>query len=111
MDIVVIDSPPSLLADVQVLAAKVDAVLLVIKPGKTQKAAVKATIELLTRANARIIGAVLNRISRDRGEYYRHYSYQNYQYLTSDESGAKGVNGQSDRKGQGSRRSFFQQAK
>lgn len=111
MDIVVIDSPPSLLADVQVLAAKVDAVLLVIKPGKTQKAAVKATIELLTRANARIIGVVLNGISRDRGEYYSHYNYQNYGYLTSDEKSAKANNSQSDQKEPEKRSPFFRQAK
>lgn len=111
MDIVVIDSPPSMLADVQVLAAKVDAVLLVIKPGKTQKAATKATIELLTRANARIIGVVLNAIPRDRGEYFRHYSYQNYGYLTSDPRSTEGVNSQSDREEKERRRPFFRRAK
>jgi succinoglycan biosynthesis transport protein ExoP len=111
MDIVVIDSPPSILADVQVLAAKVDAVLLVIKPGKTQKAATKAAVEQLTRANARIIGLVLNGISRDRGEYYSHYNYQSYQYLTPDQTNARGVNGQTDKKGQGNRKPFFRRAK
>jgi succinoglycan biosynthesis transport protein ExoP len=111
MDIVVIDSPPSILADVLVLAAKVDAVLLVIKPGKTQKAATKATIEQLTRANARIIGLVLNGISRDRGEYYSHYNYQSYQYLTPDQVSARGVNGQSNQKGNESRKPFFRRAK
>ena len=106
MDIVVIDSPPSMLADAQVLAAKVDGVLLVIKPGKTQKAATKATIELLTRANAHIIGLVLNGITRDREEYYRYYDYKSYKYLTSDEPKAKGVKSQSDSNEQDIHKSF-----
>ena len=85
MDIVVIDSPPSIVADAQVLAAKVDAVLLVIQPGSTQKDIAKATIEILKRANARIIGIVINRISRDKGDYYSRYHYQDYHYTSPGE--------------------------
>jgi hypothetical protein len=33
--VVVIETPPSLVADAQILAGKVDAVLFVIRPGKT----------------------------------------------------------------------------
>ena len=36
VDVVVIDTPPALVADAQVLSAKVDAVLIVIQPGITQ---------------------------------------------------------------------------
>ncbi len=79
-DLIVIDSPPSIVADAQVLAAKVDAVLLVVQPGKTQRDASLATIDLLNRANARIIGVVLNRITKNGGKYYSQYQYQNYEY-------------------------------
>jgi len=77
-DVVVIDCPPSLVADAQVLAAKVDAVLLVVQPGHTHIDSAKATLEQLGRANARVVGAVLNRIPRERGYYYGGYRYHYY---------------------------------
>ena len=84
-DIVILDSPPSLVADVQILASKVDGVVLVIHPGHTQIDGARATMEQLRRAGARVVGVVLNRIPRHRAEYYggyRHYSpyYRGYQY-------------------------------
>jgi len=88
VDVVVLDSPPSMVADAQVLAAKADCVLLVVQPGKTHAGAARATREQLIRAGANIIGSVLNRIPRTRGYYYggyRYYSpyyYQNDKYLT-----------------------------
>lgn len=42
---VVIDSPPSLVADAQVLAAKVDAVLFVIQPGVTHVEAARSSLK------------------------------------------------------------------
>jgi len=87
-DIVIIDSPPSLVADVQVLAGKVDGVILIIHPGHTQEDASLATLEMLNRAGARTLGVVLNRIPRGRSDYYggyRHYSpyYSGYHYYHS----------------------------
>lgn len=89
-DIVIIDSPPSLVADVQVLASKVDGVVFVIYPGHTPTDAAQATLEMLNRAGARTLGVVLNRIPRDRADYYggyRHYSpyYSGYHYYHSEE--------------------------
>ena len=89
-DILIIDSPPSLVADVQVLASKVDGVILVIHPGHTQEDAASATLEMLNRAGARTLGVVLNRIPRDRADYYggyRHYSpyYSGYHYYHSND--------------------------
>ncbi|MFH1905820.1 MAG: polysaccharide biosynthesis tyrosine autokinase [Chloroflexota bacterium] len=77
-DVVVIDCPPSLVADAQVLAAKVDAVLLVIQPGYTHIDSAKATLEQLGRADAKVVGAVLNKIPRERGYYYGGYRYHYY---------------------------------
>jgi succinoglycan biosynthesis transport protein ExoP len=84
-DVIIVDSPPSLVADVQVLASKVDGVILVVHPGHTQEDAALATLEMLNRAGARTLGVVLNRIPRDRADYYggyRHYSpyYAGYHY-------------------------------
>jgi Mrp family chromosome partitioning ATPase len=74
-DLVVIDTPPSLVADAQILAGKVDAVLFVIVPGKTKAATAAAALELFKRANARVVGTVLNRIPRSRDQYYGNYRY------------------------------------
>ncbi|MGE5250799.1 MAG: polysaccharide biosynthesis tyrosine autokinase, partial [Bacteroidota bacterium] len=74
-DVVVIDTPPSLVADAQILAGKVDAVLFVVMPGKTRAATAAAALELFKRAGARVIGTVLNRIPRRRDYYYGNYSY------------------------------------
>jgi capsular exopolysaccharide synthesis family protein len=89
-DIVIIDSPPSLVADVQVLAGKVDGVVMVVHPGHTQEDGAVATLEMLNRAGARTLGVVLNRIPRDRADYYggyRHYSpyYSGYHYYAGEE--------------------------
>jgi polysaccharide biosynthesis transport protein len=74
-DIVVIDTPPSLVADAQILAGKVDAVLLVVQPGKTQADVAQSCLELFRNAEARVIGVVMNRIPRSRSYYYGGYKY------------------------------------
>ena len=75
VDVIVIDTPPSMVADAQILAAKVDAVLLVTQPGVTHAETARAALELFKRAGARVIGTVLNRIPRNRGYYYGGYQY------------------------------------
>jgi len=77
-DIVIIDSPPVIVADPVVLAAKVSGVLIVIEPGKTKIDTSQAMLEQLHRAGARVIGAVLNPISRKRSHYY----YGKYRYYS-----------------------------
>jgi capsular exopolysaccharide synthesis family protein len=72
-DLVLIDSPPvNLLADVQVLAANSDAVLLVARAfATTRKSLEKAAQEL---APFRVIGAVLNAgVTQSSGRYYGYY--------------------------------------
>jgi Mrp family chromosome partitioning ATPase len=75
VDVIVIDAPPSLVADAQILAAKVDAVLMVVQPGATHAEGARASLELFKRAGARVIGTVLNRIPRNRDTYYGGYKY------------------------------------
>jgi Mrp family chromosome partitioning ATPase len=74
-DMVVIDTPPSMVADAQVLAGKVDAVLFVVQPGVTHTEAARTSLEIFRRAGARVVGVVLNRIPRNRGYYYGGYKY------------------------------------
>ncbi len=93
-DVVILDSPPSLVADVQVLASKVDGVVLVIHPGHTAADSALATLEMLNRAGARTLGVILNRIPRERADYYggyRHYSpyYSGYHYYHDDTDEAR----------------------
>lgn len=91
VDMIIVDSPPSLVADFQVLATKLDGVLLVIQPGHTHADAAFATLDQLQRVNARTLGVVLNRIPRNSFYYggYNHYYYPNKRgayYYHHDES-------------------------
>lgn len=83
-DMVIIDTPPSLVTDATIMSAKVDGVIIVIKSGKTKIGAARDTLEQLIRANARILGVVLNGIPKNRADYYR--SYQYYSNYYQDES-------------------------
>lgn len=70
-DIVLFDSPPALaVADGVVLAARTNGVLLVIGYGETKKTNTRKAVELLRRANARVLGTVLNRIEGPSSGYY-----------------------------------------
>jgi succinoglycan biosynthesis transport protein ExoP len=91
---VIVDSPPTLLVtDALVLAPRVDAVLLVIKPSETKWAALRQTIEQLQRVNANLIGVVINdvNISHSRYYYYRGYYRRKYGkgYHYADTDGAE----------------------
>jgi succinoglycan biosynthesis transport protein ExoP len=113
VDVVVIDSPPSMVADAQVLAAKVDGVLLVIRPGKTHIDAARATREQLERAGARVVGAVFNRIPRQRGYYYGGYRYyspyysRNEKYLSHDDINPEAAHGTPAAEGEAPSGSFL----
>ena len=61
-DLVIIDSPPTIVADTIDLSSKVDGVLIVIRPGYTRKKLAKVMMEQFARSEARILGVVLNRI-------------------------------------------------
>jgi capsular exopolysaccharide synthesis family protein len=96
-DIIIIDSPPFVVSDAAILATKVDGVLLVLQPGQTSFGAVRAMIEQLQRANARIVGIVLNRIPSKRGlfsngygYYYAPYYYSNQYYRDTNSSNGQG---------------------
>lgn len=79
-DMIIIDTPPALaVTDAQVVATKVDGVLLVIDYGKVKREAaikVKANLE---HVNARLLGVVLNNVDKNSGEGYYYYYYGNKQ--------------------------------
>lgn len=79
-DIVIIDSPPFVVADPVILSAKMDGVLLVIEPGGTKIDMARTMLEQLGRAGAHVVGVVLNPISKQRANYYagRYRYYSDY---------------------------------
>jgi len=77
-EIVVIDSPPSVVADAQILASLVDGVILVVQPGRSPIDEAQATLTQMNTAGARMLGVVFNRIPRNRSHYYGGYRYYNH---------------------------------
>ncbi|MFD2639160.1 CpsD/CapB family tyrosine-protein kinase [Piscibacillus salipiscarius] len=73
-DLVVFDTPPVLaVTDSQILANLVDGVLLVVRSKQTEKEAAKKAKDLLNKAEANILGAVLNDRDIKDGGYYYYY--------------------------------------
>lgn len=74
-DFILFDTPPTLaVTDAQVLANKVEATILVISSGKTEREAAQKAKELLLNAKARLLGVILNnRKIEDGGHYYYYY--------------------------------------
>jgi capsular exopolysaccharide synthesis family protein len=91
VDYTVIDSPPVMaVTDSAVLAPKVDGVLLVVKPGETQLAIAKKTVEMLRRGDVHLLGVVLNEVNmRHSRYYYKGYYYSGRYYLDSEKSGRR----------------------
>lgn len=76
---IVLDSPPLLsVADSIVLSQSADAVLLVVRYGKSSKSAVRRGRELLARAGVRTVGIALNAVETNSPEYYAYYGYSGY---------------------------------
>lgn len=84
-DFILIDSPPILsVTDGVVLARQADAVVLVVRHGKSSKHVVRRARDLLLRSGARITGIVLNAVDMNSPEYYGYYGYSGYSYSSID---------------------------
>jgi succinoglycan biosynthesis transport protein ExoP len=81
-DIVIIDTAPTILTDPIVISAKVDGVLVVIEPGRTKIGDAQVMMEQLQRSGARVVGAVLNPISRKHARYSYKYKYYYSSYYS-----------------------------
>ncbi len=73
-DVIIMDCAPLMTTEALTLSAKVDGVVLVTRYAHTTENALKAVIDQLKRANARVVGVVLNRISHSNGLAYRYYA-------------------------------------
>jgi succinoglycan biosynthesis transport protein ExoP len=82
---VVIDTPPILsVTDGVILARHADAVVLVIRHGKSSKHVVRRARDLLLRSGAPLTGIVLNAVDLSSPEYYGYYGYTGYSYASGD---------------------------
>jgi polysaccharide biosynthesis transport protein len=76
-DHIVIDTPPTLsVTDAVVLSPRADAIVLVIRSGKTTKQALRRSRDLLTQVNAKVSGVLLNAVDLNSPDYYYYYEYQ-----------------------------------
>lgn len=79
-DMIIVDVPPMLeVTDTQVISHDLDAVVLVVKQGQTQKLGAKRAVELLKMAHANLLGYVMNDVVSDGSAGYGYgYGYGYY---------------------------------
>lgn len=74
-DVIIIDGPPFIISDALILSARVDGVLVVVSMGKSRRDVLQKTKSQLIRANANILGYIMNGVSPKSATYYSHYYY------------------------------------
>ena len=92
-DYVLLDSPPVLhVSDARILAAQVEAVILVAHGTVTPREAVKHAKQNLLQVNANLIGVVLNNVDFSAAGYDYYYRYyQGYSYGDGTQPGESGL--------------------
>ena len=76
---IIMDSPPLLsVTDSVVLARDADAVVMIVRHGKSSKHAMRRARDLLVRSGAPITGIVLTAVDLNSPEYYAYYGYYGY---------------------------------
>nr|WP_232735682.1 CpsD/CapB family tyrosine-protein kinase [Alteribacter populi] len=74
-DYILLDAPPvNVVTDPQILSNQCDGVILVVRSGKTEEDAGKKAVDSLKKANANILGAVLNDRDMKETNYYYYYA-------------------------------------
>lgn len=82
---IVIDSPPILsVTDAVILARHADAIVLVVRHGKSSRNVVRRARDLLVRSGAPLTGVVLNSVDINAPEYHGYYGYSGYSYSNID---------------------------
>jgi capsular exopolysaccharide synthesis family protein len=70
-DAVIFDAPPlNIVTDAAVLGARTDGVIVVVRAGVTDRAAVRYAFDQLKAVHARVLGCVLNDVDSKRDTYY-----------------------------------------
>ena len=95
-DHVILDTPPVIpVTDPAVLSAMVDAVLLVVRSGKTTKNALRHARDVLFQINAPVMGTIVNAANMRSPDYYYYnyyYGYKGKEYYHSDKVGQEQAN-------------------
>jgi Mrp family chromosome partitioning ATPase len=78
-DIIIIEAPPFFVAETSILAAKVDGILAVIRPGYSKKDAVKNMADQIARSHAHLLGVALHGIPAWGATYFA--KVQNHRYM------------------------------
>jgi len=73
-DMVIIDCPPTLVADAVVLAKLSDGALLVTSMNRSRKRGIRSAVEQLGASRANLLGVVVNRASAERRSKYGQYA-------------------------------------
>lgn len=77
-DYVIIDAPPIMaVTDASIISAQVDGVLMVVNYGVTRNDLAREAQEQIKKANANLIGVILNKVKMDDHGYQYYYYYSN----------------------------------
>ena len=82
-DMVLFDSPPIVaVTDASMISGELDAIVMVVKAGQTDRAAVDRALDTIKNVKAPLIGVILNGANPETlaGKYSYYYSYYNYYY-------------------------------
>ncbi len=77
-DIVLIDTPPLVFSDAQIVSGWTDGAMLVTQAGRTRSNDLREVTTALEQVGANIIGVVVNRVNFGRAEYRRREYYTTY---------------------------------
>lgn len=72
-DVVIIDSPPFIIADALDLATRVDGVIMVVRTRQTSQKALKKMLGQIKRLEIPLLGIVVNGVSAKEESYYHYY--------------------------------------
>lgn len=76
-DVIIFDTPPlGTFIEAAILASKSDGTILVVDSGGVDEKKAQDVVEQLNRANAQILGVVLNNVATSDDEYYGYYYYR-----------------------------------
>lgn len=89
-DFIIFDTPPlSTFIDAALLSSKVDGTVLVVRSGAVDKRLLQSVQEQLTKANANLIGVVMNFVQKKKASYYYYYRYYRKYYNRGDKPGKR----------------------
>jgi len=82
-DFVLFDSPPIVaVTDSSMISSEIDALVMVVKAGQTDRAAVDRALDTISNVKSPLVGVILNGANPETlaGKYSYYYSYYNYYY-------------------------------